>query len=323
MPLLRYVDDLFGILIGDHPEDDRAILLEIVDLLGLKLDPLKTPSPSSSMTILGVLVTIVAVAHVTFAQLDIDPRKQAVWLRTIDGAISRLRLSPSEAESLAGRLEFAASAVLGKGHRHRLMTVYEHSYRHDSNIASQEALLDDLRWWSQLLSSTVHHRRVQLNGSRSPPMLLYTDAEGSGGLGAVLFSHQQSSPHSWLFGHAPQDIVARFQSRRTQIVPLEALAVIAAVITWTHLLRGQRVIIMVDNVSVVGALRKGSSRKRDINLIIGAIHMHALAHDIDLFVHWVPSRYNIADLPSRGRPPSVQGGESSALCWQSVSSSIY
>ena len=31
LPLLRYVDDLFGIFFGPDPQSDRAYLLEIVD----------------------------------------------------------------------------------------------------------------------------------------------------------------------------------------------------------------------------------------------------------------------------------------------------
>ena len=322
-PLLRYVDDLFGLLLGDNPQQDRSDLLEVVDLLGLRLDPDKTPSPSSSMTILGVLITIVYINHLYYAQLDIDPRKQQVWLQALREALHTRTLHPYDAEVLAGRLEFAATAVLGKGHRHRIRTIYNHarSYHHD--ITDDQFLLTDLHWWSRLLASPLPRRRVQLTGDRPPPLLLYTDAEGGGGIGAALFAHASASPLHWLSSRTPQWFFTQLLDRRTQIVPLEALAVVAALLTWSSLLRHQRVIIMVDNVSVVGALRKGSSTKRDINLIVGTTHMLLADLDIDLFVHWVPSKYNVADLPSRGRPPAIAGGAITDVNWTSVFSSIY
>ena len=300
--------------------------MEIVDLLGLRLDPEKTPPPSSTMTILGVLLVIICVGNVYYAQLNIDPRKQSVWLGAINKALQTHQLLPCEAEVLAGRLEFAASAVLGKGHRHRLITIYAHGSKHaqvSSDISSATDLLSDLQWWANLLSSKLSHRMVQLTGDRPPPLLLYTDAEGKGGLGAVLFDHGCHLPRFWFSSTAPTHIIDGFSHRRTQIVPLEALAVFVAIQLWGHHLRGQRVILMVDNVSVVGALIKGSSRKRDINVIIGATHMMVTELGIDLFVHWVPSRYNVSDLPSRGRPPAISGGSSSDVDWASVVKSIY
>ena len=81
-------------------------------------------------------------------------------------------------------------------------------------------------------------------------------------------------------------------------------------------------IIMVDNTSAVGAFRKGSSRKSDVNAIVGAVWLLGRHLDITLFFHWVPSKYNIADLPSRGHPPSLPHGAPSDVDWASVRASI-
>ena len=81
----------------------------VVSLLGLRLDPDKTPEPSTVMTILGVSITLSSsLVGIWEAQLAIDTSKQEVWRRDMSSALQSLVFSPSSAESLAGRLEFAA-----------------------------------------------------------------------------------------------------------------------------------------------------------------------------------------------------------------------
>jgi hypothetical protein len=316
--LLRYVDDLFGAFFTSCSLRTRDMLIEIVGLLGLRLDPDKTPTPSSTMLVLGVVITIVRVQGLVFALLSIDPAKNAVWLRDLRTSHHTGRLSPPQAEVMAGRLEFAASAVLGKGHRHRIRTLYDHARQHHYDISTNHLLLDDINWWISLLSSHTLSRRVQVTGDLAPPWLLYTDAEGKGGIGAVLFPPVSTTPSQWFADTCPKDITASFHHRKTQIVPLEALAVLVAILHFSDLIKGSRLIIMVDNTSVVGALLKGSSRKPDINHIIGCTLMTAHARDIEVFVHWVPSRFNVADLPSRGKPPAISGGPRIYLDWALV-----
>ena len=79
---------------------------------------------------------------------------------------------------------------------------------------------------------------------------------------------------------------------------------------------------MIDNTSAVGAFRKGSSRKADINAIVGSVWMLSHRHHIEIFIHWVPSKYNIADLPSRGRPPAVASAAQTDVNWDLVRSSM-
>ena len=56
-PASRYVGDLFMPVWASNSSEQRAILFEVVEIFGLVLSPAKTPPPSASMPVLGILVT--------------------------------------------------------------------------------------------------------------------------------------------------------------------------------------------------------------------------------------------------------------------------
>ena len=56
LPCNRYVDDIFACTLAAIAALQRKSALELVALLGLRLDPEKTPPPSPNMEILGVLI---------------------------------------------------------------------------------------------------------------------------------------------------------------------------------------------------------------------------------------------------------------------------
>ena len=92
----------------------------------------------------------------------------------------------------------------------------------------------------------------------------------------------------------------RLANRRTQIIPLEATVPLLAISVWKSELGGCRLIIMIDNQSAIGALKKGRSKSSDIQSVITATVDQLDALHIRPEVFWVPSNLNIADIPSRG-----------------------
>ena len=96
-----------------------------------------------------------------------------------------------------------------------------------------------------------------------------------------------------------------FIERRTQIIPLEGLAVWISIQVWKSGLACTKLILFVDNQSILGALKKGRSKASDIHNIVQNI-TDAL-EDIHCrpFFFWVPSSLNVADIPSRGKSPST------------------
>ena len=100
----------------------RAILLEVVDIFGAVLSPAKTPAPSESMPVLGVLVTISA----TSIELRIEEERLEFWREEFARVRDTLGFERRAlASRMAGRLEFAASAVWGSVPRARFNGLYK------------------------------------------------------------------------------------------------------------------------------------------------------------------------------------------------------
>ena len=129
----------------------------------------------------------------------------------------------------------------------------------------------------------LESRRIPLAYPTSPHESLYTDAawepsaEGPfAGLGAVSFSSAGAKAAA---GIGPPGFIAALLDRETQIIPMELLAVIAALYSWVELFRGKLVIIWGDNQSVCSAIASGASIAEDIHALIAGLHWHcALNH---------------------------------------------
>ena len=160
-------------------------------------------------------------------------------------------------------------------------------------------LKEEVQWWSGYLSRNKLVT-IPLELTQRPPCVLYTDATGKGGTGAVLSLCGQVQ---WFRSTVFRTLKTRnivLTSRETQVIPYEALAVLQAVMTFKHFLVGKHVVLFIDNGSVLGSVRKGRCRSPDVHHIIRLIlneleSVHAKVHPF-----WVPSSLNIADVPSRG-----------------------
>ena len=131
-------------------------------------------------------------------------------------------------------------------------------------------------------------------------MILYTDAEGSGGIGATLITDDTKL---FLRGKLDRRCTDLLIKRTTQIIPLEAMAVLIAILTFKKDIGQSELLVMIDNTSVLGAARKGRSSANDVHKIITKISDLCLDFGITKHLFWVPSAMNMADLPSRGGDP--------------------
>ena len=161
-------------------------------------------------------------------------------------------------------------------------------------------LLCELSWWEKYLLQNKS-RTIRVSPTNVPAAVLYTDAECRGGTGGVLIIDNEVL---WFRSDARPltESVYKLSPRKTQIVPYEAIAVKQALSKFSHLLLSRKLIMFVDNQSVLGCLRKGRSRKLDVHHIITDILSILGTCQIEAVPHWVPSALNIADIPSRGCP---------------------
>ena len=198
---------------------------------------------------------------------------------------------------MAGRLSFVAFAVLGPVGASHVNHLYRRCY--ESKLFLSKDLQSEVLWWCTYLSRN-QRVTIPLSPPKGGPIVLYTDAEGHGGTGAVLSLRGEVL---WFRSHVRsffQSAKVKLSSRATQIVPYEALAVLQALSTWRHRLVGRQVVLFTDSSSVLGCVQKGRSRAEDVHEIISlTLSMLEQSH-LKLYSFWVPSSLNIADVPSRG-----------------------
>ena len=291
LPVLKYVDDLFFAELSCLAEQSRDLLVEVVGLFGFVLSPDKTPRPSRIQDVLGVRVAL----HGLCAILAVDSGKVTFWLSELQALISDGSVTSEAARRLAGRLAFGCSAVWGRFPRARLSSLFRLAH---GAFVDRIKLSKDLVWWQSFLHTT-NSATVHLGVRELPLALLYTDAAGSGGIGAVLL---QATSALWFAGNtsAAKPFLIK---RSTQINAYELFTILVAVTHWEKSLCGQRLVFLVDNSVALWSLRNGTSSVADLGAISHAIWRKLARLGIEPLAFWVPSKLNVADAPSRGSAP--------------------
>lgn len=75
--------------------------------------------------------------------------------------------------------------------------------------------------------------------------------------------------------------------------------------------RGAKVPLLIDNISVLGALGKGRSSSRALNSLCRRLAAETILCDVALILYPVPSHLNLANAPSRSVKMRVPRGTSS------------
>ena len=244
LPVIRYVDDLFLLFPAAAASEARGVLVEVVTLLGLVLDPVKTPEASPSEVVLGVRVT----CRPHSLQFEVDSAKVTFWLRLLRDMAEAPRVSAVDLARLAGRLSFGCWAVWGPGARARLAPFFKPSRFVLGRLSA--AARADLLWWASFLSSDpLLSSSFPTRPWVRPPFVLYTDAEGSGGVGAALLT--PGAALRWFGGSVSAGLRRRVARRwgysKCPIFLLEAAVPLACLRVFGEGLRSQRLLIFVDN----------------------------------------------------------------------------
>ena len=90
------------------------------------------------------------------------------------------------------------------------------------------------------------------------------------------------------------------KQRKTYIAQMEMMAALTPLRTRPRRFRGRRVLHFIDNTVTLSALVHGYAGKEDMATMVNAYHAMCASMAARVYFDYVPSKANLADLPSRG-----------------------
>ena len=120
----------------------------------------------------------------------------------------------------------------------------------------------------------------------------------SPGLGFVLSHPDLKQCHSGAT-KVPAEVLQCLQDRKTQIMPLEALAILQCFVVFGSRFTGRDILLFVDNQAVCAGVAKGACSSADCARIISACHLLWAKMGCRVWIEWIPSDDNPSDGLSR------------------------
>ena len=156
---------------------------------------------------------------------------------------------------------------------------------------------------------------VPVDDDKRKHVLVYTDAcydeDGYSGVGVIIVDTESNEVFE-SGGAVPLEILQWMKERNQQINQLEALALTCARMTFPEATARRRVLHYIDNTAALSAAVHGYARAADMAAFVNALHYTDALHEVDAWYEWVPSKANIADLPSR-RPETWSNDDREAM----------
>ena len=268
------IDDVCNVEMEQTVQSGRAAFIELVDLIGLRLDPDKSKDPAASFVYLGLKMVLPAAICRQPLSFSCPIFRRDRLLYHLNNILNKNSLPPSEASSMRGRLFYycywhqeARSYLVYLAQRQyagiEKVTKRSTVGRHWASDAAMEAqnwplsqpLRAALQFFVKLLESPEFLRGIlpERYANRAKA-LLYTDgsrSEVERGIGGVVFGRH---------------LITRFFAEDLDdgkyyphIAVVEMRAILRALELFGDELRGRAIIFFVDNTHSIGCLLKRSS----------------------------------------------------------------
>ena len=291
-----------------------------------ELDPAKTKEPNASNVVLGIVADLSSVpSRRPTVHFRADPERVASVLAAFRLAFHRRRLSPHEASSLRGKLFFILSSAFGMVGRAATLPLVQRQYRDATSAFLPQSELHHCLLFFEALLPSLPPLVVPLSPPQRRPLIVYTDASFSrrsasrradaqgaalecgarhprlrGGLGAVVYDPEDGVVRVAAADPNWRVLLSSWRDNfKTYIAELETLAAISVYTTFPDLLAGRAVTHYVDNTVALSALVHGYAGKPELARSVNIFYLQAVALRTSVYFDYVPSKANIADLPSR------------------------
>jgi len=291
IPLLRYVDDMFAAEREACVAHCRDCVVRLVRaLLGPSSVSAKKVSSGLPLEVLGIVVD----ADEKGAVFWPSDRKVVKWIGRIDEALETKVLSSGAANKLAGALSWGAQNIFHRLGRALLRPLYGRRKYKKWTVQVESSL----RWWREVLTLQMQEKRLWVLPAERTVQVFCDARSTPPRLAAVVYTHDGLSYFTDMA--PPQALLSFFESRRdAQICGLELCAIALALSTFGELCQGRKVHVWSDNCGSEHATRRGSAKAWDHNHVVHALWVKAAMLRCHLWVDRVPTKVNIADLPSR------------------------
>jgi hypothetical protein len=310
-PTCSYFDDFFGLEPSRTVTSSFVACQTIHELAGILIAEPEWPEPFRHLPRKPPKLQLPTVRVLPLGILyDLEnwiacntPERIAKYTKITNEILSRGTLSSGESSSLRGKFQFAVAQLWGKLGRASIRALSERQYRsHGHGTQLTQNLGNALSLLTRLLSDGEPRPLPKAPASRTqsdpPHLVVYTDAEGSGGIGAVLF-RRQAKPIGFA-GEIPLETMHALLSRKLNVIqPLEAFVPLIVLLTFPRECQNTRIIFYQDNVGCEAALLGGSSTCPDTNLLVGLFWEAARLLKCEPWIERVMSSANVADIPSR------------------------
>ena len=294
-PVQNFYDDFFAAEPEKTADSGFHFFGVLNAVLGFDIKKEKDVPPSELIPLLGHNVNLKTMPF----QVECTESRLAKLRNLCDRYIESETMSRREAQEFAGKANFAGSAFFGKLGRAPLVPFFQRcgwkSKRQQLNTQSILAL----KWFKQLLRDPAPRVVFQSGRTNQHHVCLYVDATGGGSLGACFVGGPSAEVR--LFAHCllSRQLKGLFEKRANSIQLFEMCAAIFGMVTFRERLEGKNVIVFCDNTAQAGAFQKGYSSRLDCAILAHIFWSLCLELHVAVWIEWVGSGSNVADLPSR------------------------
>ena len=289
-PLLHYLDDFLtlGPPDSDVCHHNLTTLKHLCHTLGVPLALEKVEGPATSLPFLGIILDSERMeVRLPADKLDRIKGLLTTWL-------DKKKATKREILSLVGLLQHAAKVVrCGRSFVSRMYATAARVQELEYFTRLNSDFRSDLWWWHTFL---VEWNGISLLRYSSSPtkhdFCIQTDASGSWGCAAFFQGEWLQLP--WNEAWTSVGIMAK-----------ELAPILLSIAVWGTRLAKKRALFQCDNMSVVEALKKGSSKDRVVMQLLRSLWFYVAHYDIDLTcVHIMGVANTTADYLSRNNMSS-------------------
>ena len=317
-PVDHFFDDYLTVDLASAKGSAQACLDLLHSAVRLRLEPKKRKRSASRQVELGVDCDLQFAASRRTVLLSPTPERVEDILSELTQCELADRMSPAVAETLFGRIGFVLTTTVGAVGRAATQPLLQRAHERGEGCANKfTPAMQHMLTFFRVLLPAIPPLAVRCGPDRDedrPPVVVYTDAsyndsvDGWSGLGIVVMDGDDRYEAGC---RVPQYILDWLRPRGQQINHLEALALVAARLTFPDVLLGRRVLSFIDNTVALSKSVHGYANEPDMAAVVNALHVCDAALGVESWNEWVPSHANVSDLPSR--EPSTWDEEARAV----------